>query len=562
MQDKLFNFTGRMIVMPKYNEPQVYIINNSEIGKELEQEYNVASEKSIGIKKCLDSTDSYNIKYFSLKSSLIENLHEYKIIIIDLQNDDSYIYRNSESNEKYLFRVDFPKTDINTKPFVMSIISNQMNKESLRIIFADSPFEEEYHLVEQIYKGHFSSKETYAYNLFSGLKIYAEKKFGKNIIKEKNKLAEVIGKYATEYRCIFKDPYSYNDYIPILHNSDKEVISYISYNTSGGYDLILPVCKDKPKLIKELFNQFLPECIPDLFPESNNFAWLKEDTFKPYEIFSLEEKAEDLKKEYDVKLQEIDKEKMTILEKYKFLNDLITETGDVLVEAVKEYLLWLGFEKVELVDNKEKGARREDIQIVEDKNLFIIEVKGIGGTSTDSECAQIAKHRRRREKENSDKTIFPLYIVNHQRYKKPEMRENPPFSSDQIDYAINDERGLLTTWQLYQQYKLIERDIFKKEEIRECLKKFGLVDFIPSNLQFIGSVSEYYIKSNACILNLENKLINIGDYIWAYKDTWYKGKIKSMQVDSQPCQTVSDGEVGIVLDIPLGKGYRLYIKKG
>lgn len=547
--------------MPKYKEPQVYIINNGEIGKELEQEYNVASEKSIGVKKILNYSDSNN-KYFSIESCLIQNLHEYKILIIDLQNEDCEIYRNGEINKKYLFRVDFPKTDINTMPFVMSIITNQMSKESLRIVFADTPINEDYHLVTQTYKGHFSSKESQTYNLFYGLKIYTEKKFGKNILKEKNKLAEIIGKYATEYRCIFKNPYSYNDYIPILYNSDNEVISYISYNMSGGYDLVLPVCKDKPKLIKELFDQVLPECIPDLFPESKNFVWLKEDTFKPYEIFSLEQKAEELKKEYDVKFQEIEKEKMTILEKYKFLNDLITETGDVLVKAVKEYLLWLGFEKVELIDNKEKGALREDIQIVEDENLFIIEVKGIGGTSTDSECAQIAKHRRRREKENSRKTIFPLYIVNHQRYKKPETRENPPFSSDQIDYAINDERGLLTTWQLYQQYKLIESSIFTKEETRECLKKFGLVDLIPSNLQFIGIVSEYFTKSNACILNLENKLINIGDYIWAYKDTWYKGKIKSMQVNSQPCQTVSDGEVGVVLDIPLGKGYRLYIKKG
>lgn len=92
--------------------------------------------------------------------------------------------------------------------------------------------------------------------------------------------------------------------------------------------------------------------------------------------------------------------------------------------------------------------------------------KGIGGTSTDAECSQVAKHRRRREKEHRDKEILPIYIVNHQRYIRPSLRQNPPFSDNQIDYAKNDERGLLTTWQLYNQYKLIENGIFTKKETR------------------------------------------------------------------------------------------------
>lgn len=49
----------------------------------------------------------------------------------------------------------------------------------------------------------------------------------------------------------------------------------------------------------------------------------------------------------------------------------------------------------------------------------------------------------------------PIYIVNHQRYMNPSLRDNPPFKDNQIDYAEDDERRLLTTWQLFKQFKCI-----------------------------------------------------------------------------------------------------------
>ncbi len=97
-------------------------------------------------------------------------------------------------------------------------------------------------------------------------------------------------------------------------------------------------------------------------------------------------------------------------------------------------------------------------------DLYIIEIKGIGGTSTDAECAQIGKHRRKREKEHRDKNIYPFYVVNHQRYRNPKERENPPFSVDQISYAESDERGLLTTWELYKRYWMIQKVFLQKKK--------------------------------------------------------------------------------------------------
>ena len=256
-------------------------------------------------------------------------------------------------------------------------------------------------------------------------------------------------------------------------------------------------------------------------------------------------------------------------EKIKSTRDCFTEQA--LVQAVCTYFKWLGFANVEAIDGNE-DILREDIQILEDDKLFItygkpempagkIEVKGIGGTSTDAECSQVAKHRRRREKEHRDKEILPIYIVNHQRYIRPSLRQNPPFSDNQIDYAKNDERGLLTTWQLYNQYKLIENGIFTKKETRESLDKWGLISLLPKNLIRVGIYKEYFKKPKAGILTLNNVKLEVGKMIYAKKDgKWICTSIVSIQLNDKDVDQVDNGEVGIVTDIELEKGYEIFVK--
>lgn len=307
-----------------------------------------------------------------------------------------------------------------------------------------------------------------------------------------------------------------------MKNHDGEVISYIAYSETSGYEILLPVCEKKDELIEFLVTSLLPEVTPDYFPESREFAWIKGREFWHKEILELEKERELIQEEYDLKIRSLEEKRNAIDQKYKFLNDLLIETGENLVQAVCKYFNWLGFDKVEAIDENEE-ILREDIQIISEDKVYIIEVKGIGGTSTDGECSQIAKHRRRREKEYYDKKIIPIYIVNHQRYISPKSRQNPPFSDDQIDYAKDDERGLLTTWQLYNQYKLIEDGIFTKEETRNSLDEWGLISLIPKNMAKVGTYHEYFKEHKAGILMLNDVEIKVGDELYAHKgETWRK----------------------------------------
>lgn len=559
--------------MEKYKEPQICIINNSEIAEKLEEKY-VVVEGDLGILKQIKYEPYENQRYVHLDCNLIHNLHEYKVVIIDMQK--KRIKKGCSENEtpdglKYMYQVDYPENKFDPAPYMMNQITKEMSKESFRIIFANKAYGINYKIVEIVKQNQVSYSTEFALNIYDTINAHAFNKEGNKIRANNYILAQTIAKYVVGYKVVFNLPTVWDttkqesvpdsNFVPLILNQDGEVISYFGYDEKTGYELLLPLCEDKEKLIDELFSQVLPEILPDIFPESKEFLWINGKDFRPKEILEYDKKKEKLENEYIRQLAEIEVREKAIYEKYQFLNDLLTQTGDNLVKAVCKYLKWLGYDDVREIDGQEE-ILREDIQIVDGKNLYIIEVKGISRTSTDAECSQISKHRTKREKENRDKDIISIYIVNHQRYINPQLRNNPPFSKYQIDYAKNDERGLLTTWQLYQQFHFIEDGIFTKEETRQAMKTIGLITLLPENYYSIGKVIEYYNKPKACILDIHDVEIKRGGYIWAKKgDVWKKGKICSIQVNDKDVDIACDGEVGLVLDIELAKGFELFIKR-
>ena len=558
--------------MEKYKEPQIYIVNNEEITERLSKNYNVATG-DLGVAKTVEYEKYVNTRYVELEYRMISNLHEYSVVIIDLQNENKsrHCIENDKPNSNpYLFELSFPQRKFEPSPLVLSIMISQMRVPSLKIIFAGINYTEKYNITKVLKQSQYSCPYEEKRNIYEIIKANVTSKSGKKIISENNNLANVISKYVKGYNVIFNLPSQWDQssqksiadpsFIPLLKNQDGDVVSYIGYSKNSGYEILIPLCEKKDELIEKLLTSVLPEMLPDFFPESKQFEWLKEQEFLPKEILELEKERTLIQEKYDLEINLLNERRSAIDKKYKFLHDLLIETGDNLVQAVCTYFKWLGFSNVETIDGNE-DILREDIQITEEDKLYIIEVKGIGGTSTDAECSQVAKHRRKREKEHRDKEIIPIYIVNHQRYMRPSLRQNPPFSDNQIDYAKNDERGLLTTWQLYNQYKLIENGIFTKEETRNSLDEWGLISLIPQNLISLGIYDEYFKKPKAGILMLNNIKIKVGDEIYARKgERWIRTQITSIQLNDKNVDCADNGEVGMVTDIELEKGFEIFIK--
>ena len=161
-----------------------------------------------------------------------------------------------------------------------------------------------------------------------------------------------------------------------------------------------------------------------------------------------------------------------------------------------QFLQWLEFADVQIVDEETTTFNEEDIRIKCSKGLLIIEVKGLHGTSTDDDCRQIDKIKHRREKERQAFDVYGLYIVNHQKHLPPIIRDNPPFKEQQINDAVIEERGLLTTWQLFNVFFSIESGVISKKDTRETLTQFGLVSFKPKNYSDIWKTKECIERRN------------------------------------------------------------------
>jgi len=205
--------------------------------------------------------------------------------------------------------------------------------------------------------------------------------------------------------------------------------------------------------------------------------------------------------------------------------------------------------------------KEEDLQIETDKGLIVIEVKGIGGTSKDSECSQIQKNKYRRIKERGTFDVFGLYLVNHQRHLPPLERQFPPFTKEQIKDSINDERGLLTTWQLFQLYFDVENGIISKEDARQAFYNFGFIIFKPSNLLKISPVKETYQKGFVSILTISNVNLKIGDELFVEKDNRFgKCKILEIRVNDESVESVSNGEIGIKTNMKITKNSMIWKK--
>ena len=210
--------------------------------------------------------------------------------------------------------------------------------------------------------------------------------------------------------------------------------------------------------------------------------------------------------DHNIKISEVNAKMQKNHEEYEFLHHLLIETGSDLVKTVENFLRWLGFSNVKNMDETDIEPKEEDLQVEIGDELLVIEVKGIGGTSTDGECRQIGKIIHRRRKERNDFGVYGLYIVNHQRYQSPLRRINPPFDSQKIKDAEYGDRGLLTTWQLFNLYYSIENDYISKEDARKALLNVGLIKFTPSNCIPLGKAKEIYYGGEVIILDLSTKI--------------------------------------------------------
>ena len=538
--------------------------------------------------------DARNVDYcwdrlpIYLEQDLPDNLHEYSVVIEDLgferktipydleQVDKQKAIADTDSSFKSLCLAK-PINVFDPVPFCCFLLKSNFETkkgELIKIIFQAPKY-------EVPYSGIRMSNNIHSIGVFSNYQNildFTQKSLSGDRVKLVNeyRLSEILfsglenqlsysqtffhpsipknGIYDTE-----PNPH----FIPLLLNEQGDIISYV-YFEKKTCTFVLPQIANKVVLLERLFTNYLYRNFSELFPLQTKNTWLAKKEYELPEIVQLCEEKEEARQIYENTIEQKDKSIAEIRKKYNFLYAMLTETGDSLVNNVKQYLEWLGFDNVQSMDEEVKEGEdfQEDLQIhLANNELLIIEVKGLYGTSKDNECSQISKIELRRIHERKYSNVYALYIVNNERGKEPLKRQMPPFTETQIKDAEFAHRAMAYTYQLFNLYFEIETGIISKEEARNALFQNGLVDF-RSSFKSIGRPYSYFKNNKVACIELHDTILSVGDKVYFEDDRKRLNvvEIVNIQVDRQNKQVVKDGKVGIEFNMKIPKGAVLLYK--
>ncbi|GAB2891107.1 hypothetical protein ACCI51_03050 [Microbulbifer echini] len=567
-----------------YEQPMVFLFDFDDTVIEKLNKLRINSQKGSFGAAVNVNNKQHEKKYLKLNNDYPENLHEFDIVMLDLTNSHSKNYVSSQhqltglsGNSAHALLSTYPEQVFDPRPLSINIVSEHLSdifdKKSFVIAFCGKENIADYQFVEITehgakITGHEKVSNFTIYKDFPRYKSRNGKKV--KLPEQESTLSPLFLKHLKNinFETIFHHPTVWkdgkpklaNNFFPLLVNERDEIVSYAHF-IEESIVLIFPDIKDKPNFVSELFKSYLPEIKPEIFPFHGEFKWLNSGDYPlPGETELLQERVK-LEEKFNQDIAENEKQLDSLKVKYKFLSDLITETGEALVSSVEEYLKWLGFESVINLDDTNPDLLEEDIQVDCKDRFLIVEIKGIGGTSTDKDCSQISKIKYRRAEQRGKFDVFGLYIVNHQRYFPPKARTNPPFTKDQIKDADHDSRGLITTYDLYKAYFLIEKGILQKSEVRESLFKTGLITLEPKGITSIGVPHELFSNGLVAIVNLNNTEIVVGDILIVKSQGEYtNAMILSLHVDDKQVNSCKSGEVGIKLDQKLRRNSELFVK--
>ncbi len=579
--------TVTKIAKPQQDRPRICLLDvNKEIVKTLIAQGFNCEEGTFGY--LIDVPNKVNQEHTHiclLNNKFPDNLHEFDIVIIDLQhptikpydsNDHTHIQAKGE--KQIVFFSNYPETVFDPRGLsgnaLKSDLEYLLEKKSILIIFAAENETITYQPYNQTSDGYHPLGPV-------SLSIYG---FYGDIPDNRNltgKDTHVVLDSNSEFRALlerhnqdakysitFTHPHYWEkgeqkkkeNFLPLMEGRPDDVVAFAHFR-GENITFVFPQIQKKETFLLDFFEKVLPGIVPDIFPFSTQFAWLSAHEYQLPNEANLFKEQEILREEFNSKMISLKERIDSNRQEFGFLHDLLKLSGPELVKAVEKYLKWIGFENVVNVDETMPELMEEDIRVENEKGLLVIEVKGIGGTSSDSECSQISKIRYRRLKERGKFDVSALYMVNHQRFLPPESRKNPPFSTPQIQDAYDDQRGLITTYDLFKLYFNILNGFISKEDARIALFQKGLVEFRPSKaLQIPSPILKY--GGTVIIFNADGlgDIFVEMDVLLEDSGRYQACKILEIQIDGKPVERTSSGVIGIKISEPAKKKTNLWIR--
>jgi hypothetical protein len=325
--------------------------------------------------------------------------------------------------------------------------------------------------------------------------------------------------------------------------------SNISADTKGTV-IVLPQLNDKAGFLKRLIPEILPSLSPQFFPDFKVDEWIHQRPYQLRKVWEIEEQRDQLIERAEQEIASITTLIEQERERYPWLRELVTGTGDELVVAVKTALTTLGFSNIVDVDaerDDQGQARREDLQILDASPTIIVDIKGLNGQPKDSDIQQPSKHALIRIREWNRTDVISLFIVNHERSTPPLQRTERPFREEMIGNAIDSHTVLLTTWDLFRLLLGFIDNAWRSDDVKPLFYKPGLFRPLPVHYSQLGNLIKCF--KNALIVRL-NGPIKKGDRLgFKYQNRLSEAVVTSLQLNGVDHESASAGEeVGIQVE--------------
>ncbi len=561
--------------MPKYQHPKILLVDmNEDAVKAIEACGYTASLASLGCPYKVKQENSF----YPLSNwyDLPQDYKEQDIVVIDMCYNPNYTVAK-DVIEKVEVGVDkwwvnHSRGHVNPRPFFSSLFRSDfdriLNMGGVFVIFANALEIQRYYFGHDNYYSPFESKQEEVCSNWEFLTITGYEAEYK--IREDHGATITFSQELTKNSSIklllseYLEEATYNCTLSLGSWFEKEWVSWLKNKYGNdvagllvpseqrrGWVLILPDLKNKVTFTTKLIDQLLPGIVPSLFPEQEYSSWVNRFEYSLPQVKRLQEQIIEIREQTNLKIKELEQEIENNKNAHLYLFNLLTETGNALVETIKETFRVLGFKQIKDVDQEleDQGIQRqnrEDLQIHDHETTLILEVKGISGFPSDDDVLAVQKYVVLRMREWQSINVQGLTIINHHKHLPPLDRDNNlPFRQEMLDASEEQKIGLLTTWDLHRLAKSFIQNKWKHEDIKDLFYQVGRVNILPNHYEFIGTIQRFIEKKGIVGIQIEASSLKFGDRIaFELPVVFEEQECESLEFESNP---IEFAEIGMLI---------------
>lgn len=553
---------------PRYSRPKVLVIDAPDIYETLEKRGYAATSGTFGQPFILEPEGGY----ITLAASAhLPEYREQEIVIADLIGPEA---KPLESKQ-----VKSPAPGVNSlwiptnhglvdpRPAAMVGVRSEMDRilkhGGIFILFSAPRAKPDYIFANRTPTGRLDYSNAVAYDatnwdMLSDLQwLSVSSDSGQEMYAADNGVPRTLGidKYFTSGRfgCTITPPSNWGRWITLAVNKYGDPVAGVltpkkDEEKTAGLIFVLPHIERRSELVQDLMEHALPELRPQLFPDTEGSRWTRRPEYELPRVSTLKTEIIQIEEEMRARIRELEDKIQAERLTYGFLHDLLTGSGESLVQAVNQTLRFLGFNDVrdadaEAKESGESGNLREDLRIMDARVPILVEIKGIAGFPREASSLQVTKYLIPRMREWNRSDLRGLAIVNHQRNMPALQREHENvFQPDIVSNAEVQGFGLLTTWDLFRLTRGFISNGWDHEDIAELFVSSGRVQPIPAHYEYIGRTDDFFPQAAVVGIHLESTGLRMGDRV-AYElpVDFIEEEITSLQIDKQ---TVDNAEIG------------------